>query len=426
MINKLDTFIRFENYSDALELLSERHHNSSNLEKKKVEEAASSLLNNEFISYKLSKQKFDTYKNLFAPTEDITKNMRLTGRIGEAEFPSISKDYSSIQAVVIAQSAKNIEIDKHLDYDDNEEISESEIKLFNLIGNIQNKIQASLKNTTILNWGITLKLRNRLYSGKLLNEKSEESKIEIKGGSFHFAAGAALVSYIFKKPINPDFIFTGTFNTKTGEAERINDIEEKIKLIKRERPNTVKFFIPSLKCFPQHESDIISQTPFIDPVENIDDLIKKVFGSSIEELVLELGEKEKSLGYARIFANHIGDREIDFFKDFSIMNSENKISLIHKKKRITILHFDRNDINDREAYQLFPLDSTKFLSNTPDFIIFNGIIPNHYFAYIATMSELRNFTGICGIRLGSDGPVFICLDQKGSSGLLGYKCVFPE
>lgn len=424
--NKLEKIFFFENYSDALELLAELYLNSSNLEKKKVKEVACSLLNNEFISYKLSNQKFNTYKNVFAPTENIIKNMKLTDRIGEAEFPSISKDYSSIQAVLIAQSTNNIEIDKRLNYDDNNNISESEIKLFNLIRNIQNKIQTSLKDTTILNWGIALKLRNRLYSGKLLNEISEKSAIRIKGVSFHLAAAAALVSFIFKKPINPDFIFTGTINTETGETERINDITEKIDLIKRERPNTEKFFIPSLKCFPEHESDIISQIPFIDPVENIDDLIKKVFGSSIEELVAELGEKEKSLGYARIFANHIGDREIDFFKEFSIMNSENKISLIHSKKRITILNFGKNESNDREAYQLFPLDSIKFFSNNPNFIIFNGITPNHYFGYIATMDSLRNFKGICGIRLGLDGAVFICLDQKGTGELLGYKCDFPE
>lgn len=419
---ELQKEIQLENYIAALDSLNSQLAKATQLEKNEILEKIDLLLSNGTIAYRLSAEQFDRFNNLICVR--FAKHSKplslISGSEKEAEFPTVDGNNSSIQALHFSFSKNTNDISDKLD--------SSDITIFKLIELIQNKIQSELKNVTILNWGMKLNLRNRVYTGKLVNGAT--SPIRIIGNSYHFAAVVSLIAYIFNKPIDPDFIFTGAFDIKTGNSIRIGDITDKIDLINRERPNTKKFFIPVLDCFTDSEKTIIKKNGFIEHISNIDDLIKKVFGKSIKDLVEELGEEEKTLGYARIIANYVGTKSLTFLKEFITSDEYDNIYCKTESRTINknILRFDLgcDDPGDSKAYHIFPLKELKYIANNYDFILFNGVVPNHYFANITTSGKFRNFRGICGIRFGISNKVFICLDQHGTGELLGYKCDFPE
>lgn len=423
MINlELQKEIQLENYIAALDSLNSQLEEATKLEKNEILEKIDLLLSNSIIAYRLSAEQFDRFNDLIC--NKFGKHSKplslISGSEKEAEFPTVDGNNSSIQALHFSFSKNTNDISDKLD--------SADITIFKLIELIQNKIQSELKNVTILNWGMKLNLRNRVYTGKLVNGAT--SPIRIIGNSYHFAAVVSLIAYIFDKPIDPDFIFTGAFDIKTDNSIRIGDITDKIDLINRERPNTKKFFIPALDCFADSEKTIIKKNGFIEHISNIDDLIKEVFGKSIKDLVVELGEKEKTLGYARIIVNYVGTKSLTFLKEFITSDEYNNLYCTTESRTINknIIRFDLgcDDPGDRSAYHVFPLQDLEFNPEDYNLIIFNGVIPNHYFANITTSRKFRNFRGICGIRFGTSNKVFICLDQHGTGELLGYKCDFPE
>ena len=243
-------------------------------------------------------------------------------KIGITEFPVVGEDnnYNSIRAFEILDGNENNIIDPKI---------ESNRELFQIPKITQNEIQKKLcdidgktRDITILNWGLSFTIREHILKGT--KHEPVNYNFKIKGRSLHFAAVIACVSKIFNLSVNSDFIYTGTFNIK-GESQRIECLHDKVRLITKERPNTKKIFIPSISKFTQAEQKIILLNNKFVEAENISQLIEKVFDKNLEEIAGINLNARKKIGRARIWAEYIGEKELQFKKDFSTIVGTKKV-----------------------------------------------------------------------------------------------------
>ena len=402
--------IQNENYITVVESLLEKYNSTNDPDHL---ETIHNMLSNHQIAFRFTD---DSLKQLNATLtakrfSEINKGYK-ENKTGVAEFPVVGEDnnYSSIRAIVVKDGTDNIDIDSKID---------NKKELYHTIRFIQEEIQKNLcdvdgiiKDVTILNWGLIFSIREHLLKGT--KHEPVNHKFLIQGTSLHFAAVAAFVSKIFNLPVNLDYIFTGAFNDR-GEAQRIESLEQKAKLISRERPNTQKIFIPSKSKFNEEDQKLISTSGKFVEVENVDQLIEKVFNKKLGEMAKLDLDTRKKLGKARIWAEYMGEKEIVFSKDYGTI-TENRKSIV--------LHFMRPD-DDPTAFKIFPIDKVYQEINyiSPDFIIFEGAVANHFTGQLMTSNQYRQYNAIFGVRLGRSSEVIVFAAPRGSN-LLGYKCNF--
>jgi hypothetical protein len=410
--DKIEIAIQNENYFLAIELLLAEFSitkDPANLE------TIHNILSNHQISNRFTNEHIESLNKILSSKKfDLIKKGIKENKIGIAEFPVVGKNNNSneIRAIVVTEGADNIGIDPKID---------NKKELVTTIRFVQDEIQKNLcdvdgttQDITILNWGNTFSIREHLLKGTNLEPNNNNFKVD--GTSLHFAAVVSLVSKIFSFPINPNYIFTGALS-QDGHAQRIEYLELKANLIVKERPNTQKIFIPPKIKFTEPEQNIISLNNNFVEVENVYQLIEKVFDKNFTEIAKISIDVRKKLGRARIWAEHIGERSLEFKKDWG--------TTVHQNFNCIVLHFVRQTNDD---YKIFPLNDIyhKFENgnnNGNNLIILNLGVANHYTGHMID-KFYRQFPGIIGIRKGKDSKdVIIFAEPKGGYNLLGFECI---
>ncbi len=407
---KIDYEIQNENYLAAVEHLLYEYRSNSDVN---LLESIHIILSKKIIAYRLNDELLDELNiffemNGFTP---INKSLYIDN-IGVAEFPVVGED--SVRAIIVTSDNENNKLDERIN---------NKKELLKAIDYVQKKVQINLRDDknekiqdiTILNWGLKFDIRKHLLTGTKLQPEHENYRVE--GNSLHFAAVSACISKLFNLEINPHFIFTGAFD-QYGDSIGVESLIKKTELIKRERPNIATIFIPPFNKFNNEEKTYIeSNSQIFSQVLNIEELIKKVFDQNLEELSKMNLSKRKTLGYARVWAEYIGKKNLVFCKDYETITTD-RICLL--------LNFIRPD-NDAKAYKIFPVD--KLFHNFedpafPNFIIINGGMANTYMGNIVSSNQYRSYNGIIGIRDGVGSPDVMVFAARDGSGLAGYKCNF--
>lgn len=400
--------IQNENYITVLGDLLNQYKESKDVDHL---ELINIILSKPSIANRLPLQQINEVKSILA--EKGFRELRdpiLINEIGVAEFPVVVEDnqLNSIRAIKVSTCENNNEIDNKI-------VNKKE--LYGILEFIQNEIQKRIhdeefpyiKDVTILNWGLSFSIRDHALEGTKL--EPADINYTITGNSYHFASVVACISKIFSLPVTNNYIFTGQFDHE-GSAVRVNNIVEKSELIFRERPKIEKIFIPSKSNFSIDEQRIFDNDKRFIQVNDIWELIQKVFDKDINDLCALNSTKRHNLGYARIMAEHIGEKELEFKKEFDFQK---------EKRNCVILHFQRPQ-NDYKAFQIFPLEKIYFeYGQNPDFIVLEGAVPNHYTGNIMSIDYFKQYSGIIGVRLGSGKEVIVFAAPRGSD-LVGYKC----
>ena len=409
---KIDLGIQNENYIDTVKLLLEEYNSENDVD---ILETIHNILRNSEIANRF------TNENLLQLNEILIKNNFdkierdfIENKTAIAEFPVVGENnnYNSIRSIVVTDGIDNNDICP---------IIENQQGLFQIIEYTQNVIQENLcddkentRDVTILNWGLTFSIKEHLLKGT--KHEPEDTNYMIKGNSLHFAAVVACVSKTLNLPVDQNFIFTGAFNPE-GEVKRILDLNEKVKLILAERPNTQKIFIPPKSKFNYTEQKLISSLDRFVQIENISSLIEKVYNKKIEEITRMNLEGRRRLGRARIRAEFIGKKELMFTKPWK--------TTVKKTVSCIVLHFERITNGD---YKILPLKqiyhdfNSKGNGNDINFIILNLGVANHYTGHLID-KFYRQFPGIIGIREGRNTKnVIIFAEPKGGFNLLGFEC----
>ena len=407
---KIDYEIQNENYLAAVEYLLSEYRSTRDVN---LLESIHIILSKKIIAYRFNDELLEESNRLFEINGfgPINKSFSIDN-IGVAEFPVVGED--SIRAIIVTSGKENNKLDERIN---------NKKELLKAINYVQNVIQKNLRDDinekiqdiTVLNWGLTFDIRKHLLTDTKLEPAVDSFRIE--GKSLHFAAVSACISKLFNLGINPNFIFTGAFN-ELGESIGIDSLIIKTELIKKERPKIETIFIPPVNKFNEEEKTYIaSNTRIFSEVRNIEDLINKVFARDLKGLSKMNFNKRKSLGYARVLAEYVGTRKLDFYKDYETITTD-RICLL--------LNFIRPD-NDAKAYKIFPVDKLfhDFDEDVlPNFIVINGGMANTYMGNIVSNNQYRSYSGIIGIRDGIGSPDVIVFAARDGSGLAGYKCNF--
>jgi hypothetical protein len=409
--------IQNENYITAVESLLTKYNSTNDADHLEI---IHNILSTRQIASRFSDERFIQLNEKFAG-KGFTQIIRghLNEETGIAEFPVVGEDnnYSSIRAIVVKDGNNNCDIDDKIN---------NKNELFQTIRLVQDEIQTNLcdpdgttRDITILNWGLSFNIREHLLKGT--RYEPMDQNFRIKGTSLHFAAVVACFSKIFNLPINSDYIFTGSFNNQ-GEAQRIESLKKKAKLISSERPNTKKIFISPKSKFNIDEQNVISSSDKFVEIENVKQLIEKVFDKKLEEITKLNLHVRRKLGRARIWAEYLGEKDLDFYRDLTGPDNMDSFILntVNERKQVLVMHFEREG-----NYQIFPLAKIylEFNSISPNFIILEGGVANQYTVNMMSCNQFRQYEGIIGLRLGSGQKVIVIAAPRGSA-LVGYKCNF--
>ena len=354
------------------------------------------LVQNNYIQGRLNKnllEKIESSLDLrFNPQNEI---------IGIAEFPVINKTDSYICSIKIEnESTTKNKIDERIAK--KKELDETANYLYALIN--KNLINVNTKNKDLF----ILNFRKRFALGKHLLENTDFNKLQVDGSSFLFAAVVAFVSNVFNLPINANYIFTGSFDNK-GKAVIVNNIDKKYEIIKKERPNIEKIFIPPITLIKDNNIlDIINNHKDVfEEVKDIETLIEKVFNRTLTE-ICEIDTDSFINEYDYVLCNFLEAKDIELKKEYY------DDILIHNKN-IALWVFNGNN------FDVFPADLgfEQADKNKPDFIIFYGKIANIYTGYILAHPYKQSESYFC-IKEGKDGGFKIIARPKGDNQYVGY------
>jgi len=409
-MNRLFTLTSAEKYGEAVNYLCNFINSAANSDMDKNEAAANLhyLLNQEKIQNRFTPDQLMEYNNILnkyhlrAAYSEGTKN-----EIGTAPFIEVDQinQTGQIRFLKTAESASpsySFALDQ----------TALRYCLKYVQGEIQQHIKSQNSNEpqvpTILNWGIDLTLAPHLLS-HMKYAPVESVIVPISGSSHHFAAVASFVSGVIKKPVPFGYIFSGGFSNDGG-ATGISDLKLKIEVILKEWPSFKKLFLPSESEISSSDKEILeSRGGSVIYISSFHQLVKEVFNSTLNDLLIFNTEELKKLGRARIFQRSVDENTYKFLDDCG--------GTIEKKVKVLVLDFQCSKFS-REEYQIFPI-SLSIPAGEFDCIIFNGIIPNHYTGYI--MSNIFKQAPSCfGIRTGANtNKVFIFSALKKHSDLLG-------
>jgi hypothetical protein len=360
------------------------------------------ILQNKYLQGRLDKNLLKNISNIhnfsFNPQNEI---------IGFAEFPVVDNSNSFICGIKIEEETNaNNKIDNRIKNKQNlDEVATYLYKLINknLINNKTNN-----KDLFILNF------KKKFIINEHLFEPNIYDNLQITGSSFLFAAAAAFISNVFDLPINANYIFTGAFN-KNGEAIEVSSIDKKFEIIKTERPNTQKIFIPPISLIKNTNTlNIIrSNNSLFEEVKDIETLIIKVFDKTIEEICkVDTEIFESTYQYVRC----------SFFPEQSVTLTKNNYNDVKlNNQNIELWNFVGNE------FDIFPVDFgfKDVTKNMPDFIIFNGKVANIYTGNILAHSYKQCKVYFC-TKEGKDGGFRIFARPQGSDEYIGYYINSPE
>lgn len=277
---------------------------------------------------------------------------------------------------------------------------------------LQKNLRASdlLKNdVTVTNWGLRFSTyANPEHTGRL----ATENRLIIDGGSFQFAAFIASVSKVTGIPVDPGYIFTGSFDSSEKMAG-VTGIPEKVALVRKERPGFKKIVIPNRNYFSNSDKKFIIQNEgiFLE-VNSIEELVEKVFEVPVNKLFVFDTAVRHRLGVCRIIAKNLGIREIELYDklDDRVFN--------RKKYSFNVVHCSLKRPNVNIKFNVFPIPEIAFsiddVPGTDILVVFDYPNANVYLGnYISNNTQTAY---VYSIGIGQDGlEAQIFANRKGNS-----------
>jgi hypothetical protein len=389
-----DDFI-FERYNAFLEsYLTKYSHNLAYID------LVDNIIKNNYLQGRLNTNLLDKIKEYhdfnYSPVNE---------NIGFAEFPVVSDDNTFISSIMIEEETNNL---KKIDHRiiNKQNLDEVLSYLYSIINkNLQN-INTNNKDIFILNFQKKIKIKNHHF------DNINFANLEITGSSFLFAAVVAFISHFFNLPVNSNYIYTGAFDKK-GNSIAVNSIDKKFEIIKQERPNTQKIFIPPINLIKDEKtiSIIQSNNPLFVEIQNINDLIEKVFGKNITE-ICKVDTEAISSNYQNVKCKFLNNKKVTISK-------KNYPNETIENQNIELWTFNGN------SFDVFPVDINFEQNNKekPNYIIFNGKVANIYTGNILAHSYKQSNVYFC-TKEGKDGDIRIFARPQGDTKYIGYYLTF--
>lgn len=329
--------------------------------------------------------------------------------IGCAQFPVVSPDKQEVWLHEFeAVANKNNDITNRI-------TPETRCDLWVQLLKLQSMIQSNLSlqdggnDTTILNFGISLKLRTPLLT------TGHDPKF-ISQNSIQFAAIVAWFSRFSNILVDAGFVFTGAFDDD-GKTIQVGDTGLKIDWIIRKRPAVKKIFIPKSDSYSPDEQLIISDnSDKIIVISDMEDLLHNAFGDSLKNLLKFSKEKLHELGAVRIITTLLGKRLIgikhlwlDEFPPFK----ENEYDTIYAK----MSDGEISGSNIREIYTTLP-------SGRKQMILLDGRFPLFWLG--AYIHASKNNSRMIAIKYKKTENFIIMASAESDEELIGKQFYFKK
>lgn len=406
MEEKLKKFLENGELYSALGFCLGEYENSTGIEKQKIRTVLDLLVANDEVLASVDDSLRERYeKSTGTPLDEPA----VENFVGKAAFPVYNESGSSMVMMEVKDNFPEGVIGFSA-------TDESKGSLFDCLKILWYFIQKNLKasdlsknDVTVTNWGF----RYTVYTNpEVTGRLATPSNLIIDGGSFQFAAFVASISKVTGIPVNPGFIFTGSFESSERLAG-VEGIPQKAALIMRERPGFKKIVIPSRSYFSNNDKKFIAQNEelFLE-VNSIEDLVEVVFGKPVSELLVFSKTERHKLGVCRIIADSIGIREIELYDKLD------GVAFNKKKYRFNVVYCSMTRANTEIKFNIFPIPEIAYsISHQPGadilFVIDYPSANTYLGNFISNNSQTTAAYSIGIKKDGEDAQIFA--HRQGSS-----------
>lgn len=232
-------------------------------------------------------------------------------------------------------------------------------------------LKKEVKTIFVFDWNV----KNLNFKFFDLHGKEIDPK-KIKGRSYELAVAIAMISFLIKKKVSPQNIFTGEVDSH-GKIGRVEYIEQKYEVCKNERKGKFNFVIPSLN---KNRKDGIRK------VSMLSECFLSVFGNSLLKAMKNINEVE-------------GIRAITL--------EIKKVLACDKQRHMTAIFTHPATLTDQET----KLVMTQFISaivgflSSPQGMILDGLKQSPIYARVSSLlkeNHISNFIAIRNYRKDDD------------------------
>jgi len=234
LIEKVKQLLSTGRHNSAIRAILNTLQNSKGIEREKLKTQLQVLLRNDEVKLALDNEMRATLTgdDMLPGFELVPDKYHFTGK---AAFPVFNAGGCRIAMLNCEQKHENKIIDFRAD-------SETKGAFYTAVNEVWQFFQRHISavefegnDVTLMNWGLSFSFHYNPFTDGVLKTVNDDS---LEGNSFHFAALAASLSLITEKPVDPGYIFTGTF-------ERFDLMRAVTMLV--EKPNSFFMKDPHLK-----------------------------------------------------------------------------------------------------------------------------------------------------------------------------------
>ncbi len=359
-------------HNSAIRAILNALQNSKGIEREKLKTQLQVLLRNDEV-----KSALDDEMRVTLAGDDMLPGFELVPDkyhfTGKAAFPVFNESGCRIAMLNCEQKHENKIIDFRAD-------SATKGAFYTAVNEVWQFLQRHItakefegNDVTVMNWGLSFSFHYNPFIDGILKTVNDDS---LEGNSFHFAALAASLSLISEKPVDPGYIFTGTFE-RFDLMRAVTMLVEKTKLILRERPTFKKIVIPHRSLFKGADRRLIEENEnYFLEIRNFNQFSEKIFGMSISDLLKFEKAKRHHLGIARVIATDRGIKELTLYDKLG----DEKLNATKMKFRIQDCEISRP--HENVWYNVFPVPTIytpfKDSNGPPTMILINYPSANTY------------------------------------------------
>jgi hypothetical protein len=401
-MKNIQKYLDLGRYYSAVSELLKLHSEAPSLSKNSYANNLAELLKSSLVMGVIGQELVDESRKIVSGKLNKVDE---TEFIGKAFFPV----HNTLQCGLLAIEVNKSPVEHLLGFTADEKTLGDFYKLLKMFWlflqrNIKATESPEENDVTVLNWGQRFSLISNPFvlSNSIFHSGTTP---QLEGNSFHFAAVVAAVSKIINKPVDPNFVFTGTIDFDE-KASKVSFLIPKCELIRRERPSLKKIIIPPKEKFTPEEREFINQNKeiFLE-VKDITALVEAVFGDRLSNLFAFDQESRYELGSRRIVAKEMGIKEISFYD----LIDDTRVNITQEK--LNVVKFITSSGGQ---FNVFPLKKIYFKENksTRNLILLEGVQANIFVGNFMSHNPQDNNLYSMGIGTTKAARVFACPKEK--------------
>lgn len=331
-----------------------------------------------------------------------------TSIVGCAQFPVVSPDKQEVflREFEMKPDSEN-QITERLTRDTRSELLAQLLALQSFIQENLSLEDGEGCDTTILNFGLKLEIRTPLFPGNIINTHISQNSIQ-------FAAIVSFFSGFANIPVDAGFVFTGAFDAGF-RAVQVGDTGLKIEKIVEKRPGVKKIFIPKSETYSKSEREIINKhSAVIEEISDLKELIERVFGNTIRNLLRFSAAKLHQSGLTRIVTTLLGRKKIGI----QHYGHEDLPPFIEKEYETIYAKFSDGGINSANIRDIYTASN----SSKKQMILLDGIIPLFWLG--AYIHGSKNSARLVAVRYKVTDNFIIVASDEADKGLIGKQFKF--